>query len=363
MSRSRARGFTGVLMLVMASAAGAATAAPPADPPPAGGPIVVGTARSVAGQKVRGALRVLEAADGSPVDLPVAIVAGRRPGPVVWVDAAVHGDEYGGPRALQAVVNGLDPEEMAGTVVAVFVANPPAFRALQRANPSLDDQMDMGDAFPGRPERFASERIAAALYAAVKDTAHYFLDLHTGGDRFRQHPFILYSLVGSVPAERYDDLARGFGIPTLWRETHASFENDARASFGAAGIPAFLVEVGGGQPLDTADLRLQADAIRNFLRTVGVLPGRPPRLRRYTVVSGYRIVTNDRGGFFDAAVKPGDRVREGSLLGTITDVHGDVVETLRAPAGADIVLGVNTYPAMPTGGWIFELGTGLQEIP
>src|SRR2546427_12980505 len=57
------------------------------------------------------------------------------------------------------------------------------------------------------------------------------------------------------------------------------------------------------------------------------------------------------------------RVKEGSALGTITDVHGDLVETLRAPAGSDIVLGVGTYPAAPTGGWLLELRGGLTEAP
>jgi predicted deacylase len=159
----------------------------------------------------------------------------------------------------------------------------------------------------------------------VKEKADFFLDLHTGGDRFRQHPFILYSLNGAVPEERYDDLARGFGIPTLWRDTQRIFPESATAVFSAAGIPAFLVEVGGGQPLDPADIRLQADSVRNFLRKVGVLQGSP--------------------------------------LGTIVDAFGDTVETLRAPEGSDIVLGVCTYPAAPTGGWLVELGSGLREIP
>ncbi len=324
-------------------------------------PIEVGTARAVAGQKVRGALKVAEESDGSPLALPVAIVVGRRPGPVVWVDACSHGDEYGGPRALQEVVRGLAPEEMSGTLVAVMIANPPAFQALQRVNPSLDDLADMGDVFPGRPDRFTTERIAAALHANVQDKADYFLDLHTGGDRFRQHPFVLYSLSDRVPAERYDDLAHGFGIPTLWRDSVKVFPTDAITTLSASGIPSFLVEVGGGQPLDAADIRLQAAAVRHFLRKVGVLPGRPPRLPGYAIVTGYRIVTNDHGGFFDAAVKPGDRVKEGSVLGSIVDVHGDTVETLRAPAGSDIVLGVATYPAAPTGGWLIELGSGLSE--
>ncbi|HYS06474.1 MAG TPA: succinylglutamate desuccinylase/aspartoacylase family protein [Candidatus Dormibacteraeota bacterium] len=325
-------------------------------------PVEVGSARAVAGQKVRGVLKVAESADGTPIILPLTIAAGRKPGPVVWVQAATHGDEYGGARALQDVVRGLDPATMSGTLVAAMIANPPAFQGLSRVNPNWDDLMDSGDAFPGK-DRFATERIAAAIHDSVRKNAEYFVDMHTGGDRFRQHPFVLYSVAAGAGTEHLDDLARGFGVPTLWRDAVKIFPTSASTVFSGEGIPGFLLEVGGGQPLDPADVRLQADAIRSFLRAVGILPGSAARLKSYTVVSGYRIVTNARGGFFDAAVKAGDRVKEGTVLGTITDVHGDVVETLRAPAGSDIVLGVSTYPATPTGGWLFELGSGLAETP
>ena len=331
---------------------------PAADAKP---PVEIGTAKGVAGQAVRGTLKVAEAADGSAVALPVVVVTGRAPGPVVWVEASAHGDEYGGPRALQDVVKGLDPAAMKGTVVAVMITNPPAFRGLQRVNPNLDDLEDFGDAFPGR-DRFATERIAGAVYANVKRVADYFVDLHTGGDRFRQHPFVFYTVTGTVPADRYDELARGFGVPTLWRDTQKVFASDSTTAFAAAGIPAFLLEVGGGQPLDPADIRMQADAVRGFLRGVGVLQGEPPKPTPHTIVTGYKIVTNARGGFLDVSVKAGDRVHEGSELGKIFDVYGDLVETMTAPAGTDIVLGVSTYPAAATGGWLFELGTGLKEM-
>ncbi len=335
-----------------------ALAAAPADP----APIEIGTARGVPGHAVRGWLKVAEAADGTAVSLPLVVVTGVRPGPVVWLEASAHGDEYGGPRAMQELVRSLDPQAMSGTVVAVMIANPLAFRALQRVNPNLDDLMDFGDAFPGR-ERFATERIGAVVTAEVKRVAQYFVDFHTGGDRFRQQPFVFYSVTGKVPADRYDELARGFGVPTLWRDTESVFSHDATTIFSAEGIPSFLLEVGGGQPLEAKDVKYQADAARGFLRAVGVLPGEPERPAAHTLLTGYRIVTNARGGFFEPAVQPGDRVRAGSVLGKIVDVWGDTVETLTAPAGADVVLGVSTYPAAATGGWLFELGTGLREVP
>ncbi len=98
-------------------------------------PVEIGTAKGVAGQAVRGSLVVAEAADGSPVALPVVVVTGRETGPVVWVEASAHGDEYGGPRALQDVVRGLDPATMKGTVVAVMITNVPAFRGPPAGEP------------------------------------------------------------------------------------------------------------------------------------------------------------------------------------------------------------------------------------
>lgn len=327
-------------------------------------PVAIGTAQGVRGQTVRGSLKVAETSDGSSVAVPISIVSGAKPGPVVWVQAAAHGDEYGGPRALQDVVRSLDPSQMSGTLVAVMVTNVPALRGLQRVNPNLDDLADFGSVFPGK-ERFATERIAAALTAEIRRVANHFIDLHTGGDRFRQLPFVFYTATGKVPAERYDALARGFGIPTLWRDTARVFADDATTVFSDAGIPAFLLEVGGGQPLQDSDIRMQADAVRSYLRTAGVLPASPAPAPPHAIFTGYRIVTNARGGFFEATVQPGDRVQGGSTLGRIIDVWGDTVETLTAPqdAGSALVIGVSTYPAAATGGWLFELGTGLREEP
>ena len=319
----------------------------------------LGTAHGVPGEKIRGTMAPIEEADGTAVPLPLVVITGTGPGPVVWVQALTHGDEYGGARALQQVVASLDPTEMRGTVVAVMTANTAAFRALRRVNPNLDDGDDLGRIFPGG-DRFATQRVAAAITASVRQSgAEYFLDLHTGGDRFRQLPFVLYTPGGTIPVNRYDSLATLFGVSTVWRDTLHIFPGGPTTIFSAAGIPSFLLEIGGGQPVDDRDTALQADAVRSFLRGVGVLPGSASTRADYTVVRGYRVVTNARGGFFDAAVRPGDAVVAGGVLGTITNVFGELVETLTAPEDA-LVIGVSTYPAWPSGGWLLELGTGVK---
>src|SRR3989454_5422695 len=87
---------------------------PAAEAPAARPPVEIGSARAVAGQKVRGALKVAEDADGTPITLPLTIITGKKPGPVAWVQAVTHGDEYGGARALQDIVPGSSPRTMIG---------------------------------------------------------------------------------------------------------------------------------------------------------------------------------------------------------------------------------------------------------
>jgi hypothetical protein len=118
-ARAALRAGERVLGAVLAAALAATPPAAAAAERPAAGPVEVGTARGAPGQKARGRLKVLETSDGAPIAVPVVVVSGRDPGPVVWAHACSHGDEYGGPRALQDVVRGLDPARMSGTLVAV----------------------------------------------------------------------------------------------------------------------------------------------------------------------------------------------------------------------------------------------------
>src|SRR3954447_8489727 len=63
-----------------------------------------------------------------PIRLPLVIVHGLRAGPRLCLTAGVHAAEYPGIDAVMRTVQGLDPTELVGTVVAVPVVNPPMFQ-------------------------------------------------------------------------------------------------------------------------------------------------------------------------------------------------------------------------------------------
>jgi predicted deacylase len=258
------------------------------------------------------------------------------------------------------VAKALDPASVSGLVIMVLVANPPAFQAMRRVNPSTDDLMDFGGAFTGEA-RFATERIADKYVSLWKEHADYVVDFHTGGDRFVQTPFVIFTVTGTVPVERMESLARMFGTPMLWRDRDKVFETDITITLPAIGIPAFLLEVGGGGVMERQQDARQAEYALSFLRGIDVIPGEPTRAERVSVVEKYRIITPSRGGFFYPLVKPGDPVSKDSPLARVVNVYGDEVEVLRSPVDGAVVLGMQEFPLVTTGSWVAELGILATE--
>ena len=158
-----------------------------------------------------------------------------------------------------------------------------------------------------------------------------------------------------------ESLVRMFGVPTLWRDRDKVFESDITINVPAMGIPAFLLEVGGGAVMERQQDARQAEFALSFLRGVGIVPGEALRPERFTVVEKYRIITPARGGFFYPVVKPGDPVSEGTPLARIVDVYGDEVEVLRSPVSGAIVLGIQESPLVASGSWVAELGILAPE--
>jgi predicted deacylase len=83
--------------------------------------------RARAGSIVRRRVPVATWPDGSPLALPIIVARGSRPGPVLYVQGGLHGDELIGVEAARQVVSRIRVRELRGTLVTIPIANPPAF--------------------------------------------------------------------------------------------------------------------------------------------------------------------------------------------------------------------------------------------
>src|SRR3989442_1205051 len=73
----------------------------------------VGTATAARGQKARGTIEVPAGSDAA-LSIPVAVVHGAKPGPVLALVAGAHGTEYTSIIALEKLIGSLNPGAISG---------------------------------------------------------------------------------------------------------------------------------------------------------------------------------------------------------------------------------------------------------
>ncbi|MEM9478197.1 MAG: succinylglutamate desuccinylase/aspartoacylase family protein [Verrucomicrobiota bacterium] len=247
-----------------------------------------------------------------PVTMPVHVHRGRKPGPYVFISAAVHGDEVNGVEIIRRLLNSPSIKRLRGTLLAVPVVNMPAFLVRSRY---LPDRRDMNRLFPGSDSGSLGARIADAFCREVLDHCDFGLDLHTGAVNRPNLPQIRIS--GKTGEEA--DLAKAFGAAVVL--TSPPREGSLRAAAAERDIPYLLYEAGEATQLDEASVKLGLRGTLNVLRHLGMIPQDKARKRLPQPIhmrSSYweRAAS---GGVFIPRVKLGKAVSKDMLIGIIAD--------------------------------------------
>jgi hypothetical protein len=288
---------------------------------------------------------------GTEIALPVITVQGARPGKTLLVSAGVHGDEFEGIQAIFDVVEALDPAEMSGSLVAVPVANPPAFWNVSRTSP-LDDG-NLARVFPGNPDGATTERIAACFDRDILSRADFYLDLHSGGIKWAMPTLVGFSAANQLAREA----AAIFGAPAIWAHDTIAPGRTISAALDR-GIPALYAEARGGGRIHPEDLALYRRGILQLLRHLEILPGPaqavPPALQLAgdgNIDAGF--VASQRG-FLTSLVGLLDFVLPGDELGILRDLCGRTLDVITAPRAGVVVL-IHACPTVHPGEPLFLL--------
>ena len=129
--------------------------------------LTIGTVNVAPGEKAYGGIETNTSVFGEKEIIPIIVVRGKKDGPILWLNGATHGDEPEGPYSIFMALDDIDPESLAGTVVAVPVMNVGAFAAGNRGNPLDTFAYDLNRVYPGRPDGYPTERIADAHWNAM----------------------------------------------------------------------------------------------------------------------------------------------------------------------------------------------------
>ncbi len=307
----------------------------------------VGTLQAAPGTKVTGFLDV----PGTPIRMPVTLVRGTAPGPVLSVTAGVHGGEYPGIEAAIRTAASLDPGGIRGSVIIVHIVDVPAFHGRNIYICPLDGK-NPNRVFPGTPVGTASERLAHTVFTEVISRADFYVDLHGGDINEALVPFTIMLETGDPAVdERTAGLARVYGIKHVVR---GRVSGGTYAAAAQRRIPAILTEAGGQGLLDEESLQVHLRGLRNVMRHVGIVPGAPDPVEPIMLHSRFHWVTSEHVGLCYLTVRPGARVERGEPVGEVRDYFGRPLRTVYAPAGG-IVLFTVTTPATNPGDPLFSV--------
>ena len=286
------------------------------------------------GAKRRGFLKVGETGAG-PIEIPLVVIHGAKPGPTLCLTGGTHATEYPGQTAVRVMARQLDPATLAGTVIAIPVLNLPMFVArLPFVSPI--DGLNLNRVAPGRADGTITELIAHTLFSEILSLATHHIDCHGGDLTEILWPYAAYRITGKRELDETGEaMARLYSprIFALFREGTPLVPTGTLTSEAARrGIASILGECGSAGGLDPADVRTHVDGITNVMRFLRMLPGEPVVRENQLVGTSQFVVQARRGGLLRLSVGIGETVTEGQELGEIWDVFGDVVETLRAPA-------------------------------
>ncbi|MFN3210625.1 MAG: succinylglutamate desuccinylase/aspartoacylase family protein, partial [Roseovarius sp.] len=146
--------------------------------------------------------------DHTPVNLAVHVIHGRRPGPVLFVSAAIHGDEVIGVEIVRRLLRAAPLKGMAGTLLAVPIVNGFGFHNHSRY---LPDRRDLNRCFPGGAEGSMASRLAHIFMEEVVRRSDVGIDLHSAAIHRTNLPQIRLT-PGNA---RLQALGEAFGAPVM----------------------------------------------------------------------------------------------------------------------------------------------------
>jgi hypothetical protein len=298
---------------------------------------------------------IAEMLDGGTLSIPVHIINGFQPGPVLGLFACIHGSEYYQNRVIKRIVNEIDPSELSGTILAVPVANPYAFRHMSRETPNPPEETvdfaNMNRVFPGKRSSplFGSMestdisltmKMASALSEQVIPRCTHIMDYH-GQMRGMSLKKMLFNL---DPELR--EMARLFGLGILHDPPGSLSKGNLMPMTdfaGNLGIKCIVPEIGGGGHGENYEKTCEEIAVNgtlNVMKHLNMTCGDTRIAKKQFYFRNAPHVRSTKGGYLVTDMSPWDvgigrdqrEVQKGEILGKIYNPYSlKEIEQIKSP--------------------------------
>lgn len=299
------------------------------------------------GERVTVDLTVAKLYTHTPLDVPVHVVRGHKPGPRVFISAAIHGDEINGVEIIRRLLKHSAIRKLKGDLVAIPVVNVYGFINHSRY---LPDRRDLNRSFPGSETGSLAARLANMFMTEIVSQCTHGIDLHTAASHRNNLPQIRANL-DDPETER---LAKAFGVPVILNSNLR--DGSLREAAAELDMPMLLYEGGEALRFNEVAIRL---GVRGILRVLRALEMLPPRKNRNTgssagnkakqyVARASHWVRAPISGVFNTKVALGTVVQKNGVLGVVSEPLGQTETNVISPYEG-IVIAVSNLPLVNEG--------------
>ena len=320
--------------------------------------LAVGTARAARGQTASGTIDVPAGSDAA-LAIPVVVVHGAKPGPVMALVAGAHGTEYASIIALEQLIATLDPAQVSGAVIIVPLLNVPSFsKVVPHLNPV--DGKNMNRMYPGRIDGTQTDRASYLMTKQVVEVSDHLIDFHGGDIDENLRPYAYWQKTGRAAQDAASlGMVLAFGLDhiiiTTGRPTDPADSRYLENTATTRGKPSITVEAGRAGTVDPHDVAALVNGTLSVMRHLKMLPGTPAPVQHPVWIDRLADVASDQSGIFYPAVERGSYVAAGTTVGRVTDYVGRPLYDARATA-AGIVLYVRAVPSVNKGDTLASVG-------
>lgn len=279
--------------------------------------------------------------------IPIYVKRGVKPGPTIFVSAAIHGDELNGIEIISRLIKSKSINSLRGTLIAVPMVN--GYGVLNQSR-YLPDRRDLNRSFPGSAKGSLAGRIAHLFMQEVVTKCDYGIDLHTGAIHRSNLPQIRANLDDPVTFE----MAKAFAVPVLINSNLR--DGSLRECADKHGIPMLLYEAGQALRFDELSIKVGVKGINNVLRHLNMLPkvnSKKLPIEPFVARNSGWVRAAD-SGFVIHKKELGDRVAENDFLAEIKKPLGDVSSQMLSPTDG-IIIGKQNIPLVQEGEAVYHI--------
>lgn len=288
----------------------------------------------------------------APLYMPIKVMHGREKGPCLVIFSVLKGNELNGLEIANRVARQTRIEDVSGTLIAIPALNVYGLTHFPAVLPTAGGSL--ADCFPGVENGTFGERVAHLFTQEILKKADYCIELQTGALNHN----ILPQVYCNFDNARTKQLAKAFQSPVITNVSLAG--NRLRQTTEELHIPLLVYQAGEAMRFDENAITLGVNGVLNVMRAVDLLPKAPVTEINPIFSQDEEWIRAHTGGILHTSVTLGQMIKQGEVIGNITDPFGvDFSEEVKAPQDG-IVVGINTTPLIHEGLPIFKVASFLD---